>query len=156
MADEKQASLGREIVAGLISIAILGVTVYMLIRTFGYGAQAFGDESTVAGHAMKDAYERQKDMLLYCLSLLGTVTGYYLGRVPAERAATRAYSEATAAKNKRNMIANAAQALVRKSEAVLGPKSNTLSGDTSTQPNAQSVHELEIAIEAVNQELVHY
>jgi hypothetical protein len=79
----------REIVTAVIGGTILLVSALTLYGTW----QAAGKTDGSA----KDAYERQKDVMLYALALLGTVTGYYLGRVPAEMHAQQAERAATSA-----------------------------------------------------------
>jgi len=70
-----QSQTLREIITALLSLAIATISLWMLVDTYLSGRQV--------GPA-NEAYGRQKDLLLYSLALLGTVTGYYLGRVPAE------------------------------------------------------------------------
>lgn len=90
----------RELVTALISIAILWVSVWMMVNTYRAGSQEMlsqkSDEKQNAAEvkAMADGFGRQKDLLLYALALLGTVTGYYLGRVPAELRAQQAQQTA--------------------------------------------------------------
>jgi hypothetical protein len=81
----------HEAFAVALASTIVIVTVWMIMSTFTSGAATW-DEKQAALH--KEAYERQKDLLLYGLSLLGTVTGYYFGRVPAERRADSAQQSA--------------------------------------------------------------
>jgi len=64
----------RELSVTVISAAIAGVTLYMLVKCFW---------SAASGTA-------QKDILSLALGLFGTVTGYYFGRIPAEKAADAA------------------------------------------------------------------
>jgi hypothetical protein len=157
MADIKRTNVGREIVTAAIGLGIFVTTAYMLVRTFNYGAQGFGDEATPAARAMQAAYGRQKDMLLYALSLLGTVTGYYLGRVPAERAADRAFGEAAHAKTRSAAIAVAAQSVVRKSEEVVGgveQQRRTLSSRSESEPEQKSMDEFRTAVDVFQRELV--
>jgi hypothetical protein len=86
----------REVVTALISISILAVSVWMMVNTYRAGSQTMlsqkSDEKQNEAEvkAVADAFGRQKDLLLYALALLGTVTGYYLGRVPAELRAQQA------------------------------------------------------------------
>lgn len=95
----------RELVTALISIAILCVSVWMMVNTYRSGSQQMlsqkSDEKQNAAEvkAMADAFGRQKDLLLYALALLGTVTGYYLGRVPAELRAQQAQQTANTSQN---------------------------------------------------------
>src|SRR3954469_22349153 len=102
----------RELMAVGISLAILVLTVAMMWMTFrSAGATdrvrvpgADGSVLSPSAEAAKEArsyqtesYNRQKDIMLYGLALLGTVTGYYLGRVPAEINAKRAENAAETA-----------------------------------------------------------
>jgi len=75
-------------------------------------SQADPQKSAADVKSKLDAYGRQKDILLYALALLGTVTGYYLGRVPAELRANTAQNQVTAANN------TALQATAKAAEAV--------------------------------------
>jgi hypothetical protein len=56
----------REGIAAVISIVILVITVWMLAVTFNTGRETGEAQSP----AKLDAYNRQKDMLLYALALL--------------------------------------------------------------------------------------
>lgn len=71
----------REIMASGIAVVIVALTVWMLFKVFVLGGKADADP---------EAYARQKDIMLYGLTLLGTILGYYFGRVPAERRAEQA------------------------------------------------------------------
>lgn len=74
----------REVTTTAIAVVIVAVTLVLLWRTFDAAA---GD------------FEKKKAVMLYGLTILGTVVGYYFGRVPAERraeASERKASEAQA------------------------------------------------------------
>src|ERR1700721_600414 len=92
--------LFRELVTSVISITILCVSVWMMVSTYNSGKQKMvsanpdKDQNAVEVKAVLDAFGREKDLLLYALALLGTVTGYYLGRVPAELHAQQAQKAA--------------------------------------------------------------
>jgi hypothetical protein len=91
MDDRKRNSLDslqvlREGAAVVISMVILGLAAWTIGETF---LAARGDNV--------EAYNREKDIMLYVVSLFGTVTGYYLGRVPAEVNARRAEQAASSA-----------------------------------------------------------
>jgi hypothetical protein len=91
MVDHKRTSTDplqvlREGIAVVISVVVLGLAAWTIGQTF---LAARGDNV--------DAYNREKDIMLYVVSLFGTVTGYYLGRVPAEVNARRADTAARAA-----------------------------------------------------------
>jgi hypothetical protein len=88
----------REGIAAVISIAILVVTVLMMYGTYSYAAkESPANADANAAIVRKESYDRQKDIMLYALALLGTVTGYYLGRVPAELHAQQAQQSANTA-----------------------------------------------------------
>ena len=177
MATEKQVNVAKEIVAALIGIGIASSALYMLAHTYNFGAQNFGDESLPGARAMKEAYVRQKDMLLYALSLLGTVLGYYLGRVPAERGEIRARQEADKARikltetdadlgrtrtelsvsqQKRNRLAAATQQLVREGQEVISSKGRktTLSGGEEEFITPERLSALHVAVENAEQALI--
>lgn len=81
----------REGVATLLSLTILFGTGFMLLDTY-LTARGGLDAAGVA-------FGRQKDVLQIAIALLGTVTGYYLGRVPAEKRADQAEERETKAVN---------------------------------------------------------
>jgi hypothetical protein len=97
--------LFRELVTSVISITILCVSVWMMVSTYNSGKQKIvsanpdKDQNAVEVKAVLDAFGREKDLLLYALALLGTVTGYYLGRVPAELRAQQAQQNANTSQN---------------------------------------------------------
>ena len=86
----------REGMAVLISVVVLALAAWTICQTFlSAGSTArtspySGSTDEKARQYQIDAYNRQKDIMLYVVSLFGTVTGYYLGRVPAEANARRA------------------------------------------------------------------
>jgi hypothetical protein len=80
----------REIITAIISLAIAALALFMLWNLYWAATKAPFDEQ---------AYGRQKDILLFVLGFFGTVTGYYLGRVPAERQADAARESATISRN---------------------------------------------------------
>ena len=86
----------REGMAVLISAVILALAAWTICQTFlsaGTTARTSPYSGVIDEKARQyqiDAYNRQKDIMLYVVSLFGTVTGYYLGRVPAEANAKRA------------------------------------------------------------------
>lgn len=71
----------REITTTVIALTILGISVYMMLSTFSAASD----------------FSQMKDVLLYALPILGTVMGYYFGRVPAERRAEASDQRAGAA-----------------------------------------------------------
>jgi hypothetical protein len=107
----------REGMAVLISVVILVLAAVTIAETF---VSAGGTAKLSAGVDEKtrqyqiDAYNRQKDIMLYVVSLFGTVTGYYLGRIPAEANARRAERAADTAQHQlshtQNRLADTAAA----------------------------------------------
>src|ERR1700761_1173015 len=94
----------REGMAASISMVILALMTFTLIYTFKAAgstpsfATGMKDEDVSRIKQVQfDAYTRQKDIMMYALTLFGTVTGYYLGRVPAEQNAKRAQNAADSA-----------------------------------------------------------
>ena len=106
----------------MISGAIAHFSLWMLYATYVSGRvpmqSGLTDEKLNAAElkAKSEAYGRQKDLLLHVLSLLGTVTGYYLGRVPAEQRAQQAQQSANVAQGQ---LASANEAVVKASSASL-------------------------------------
>ncbi len=104
----------REVVAAFVALAILASSMWMLVDTFRSGRLAFESVKTdkvlhdEEVKAKSEAYGRQKDLLLYALALLGTVTGYYLGRVPAEQRAQQAQQAASTAQKQLSTANDAA------------------------------------------------
>jgi hypothetical protein len=80
----------RECIAAVISLAIVAIALYLLVDTYTTGKAVSAMAGSPQQKALDDAYVRQKDLLLYALALLGTITGYYFGRVPAELHAQKA------------------------------------------------------------------
>jgi type II secretory pathway component PulM len=95
----------RELVAGALAASVAGVTLFMLVRVFRSAGEPLSPE----------AYARQKDLMLYGLALLGTVMGYYFGRIPAERRAEHAEA---AAEEARAQAAETAAAVAREAARV--------------------------------------
>lgn len=81
----------REAFTLLLSAAISLVALALLCLCFSHAGTVFATPDALA------AYNREKDIMLYGLSLLGTVTGYFLGRTPVEvRAQAAEQANATA------------------------------------------------------------
>jgi hypothetical protein len=101
----------REAMTSLISLVILCVSTWMLVQTF-----------RAAAGTQTETFSREKDVLLFALSLLGTVTGYYLGRVPAEQRAQQANQNAQQAQQQlagaqSHLVQATAQAAVSQRES---------------------------------------
>jgi hypothetical protein len=78
----------REYIQAFISVPIVALALYLL-----------GDAYFAVKSGPK-AYADLKDVLAPALGLLGTVIGYYFGRVPAERHADTARDAESAAKER--------------------------------------------------------
>ncbi len=85
----------REGMAAIVSIVIVALAAFTMWFTFTAAGYSGADPSRE--QAIEKAYNRQKDIMLYAFALFGTVTGYYLGRVPAEANAKRAEKAAATA-----------------------------------------------------------
>jgi hypothetical protein len=109
----------KEVVTAIIASAVLAVTIWMLVGTFNSASlkepEPPKQSEPIAGQdtqamqqrldkrreeslrMQQDAFNNRKDVMLYGLSLLGAIIGYYFGRVPAElhaQAAQRAANNA--------------------------------------------------------------
>lgn len=109
----------HEGITATLAVVISAMALWMLGRTFLAGAVPFGGPEA---EQMKAAYDRQKDVMQYGLALLGTVTGYYLGRVPAERRAESAQqssekAQATAQSAQKEVVAAREQAATATEQA---------------------------------------
>lgn len=81
-----QANWPKEAVSALLSVAIVGFMLYFMFRMF---EAPDGVGSTL--------WQHQSAILQVAVGLAGTVTGYYFGRIPAERAAATAQQAANSA-----------------------------------------------------------
>lgn len=76
----------KEYVAASLSIVIVGFTMYFMFKMF--------EAPDNVGQAL---WQHQSAILQVAVGLAGTVTGYYFGRIPAERAASTAQQAANTA-----------------------------------------------------------
>jgi hypothetical protein len=83
----------RETVTALLALAIAFVALWLLYDVHG-----------VLKTGKPDNYDQHKEVLLLALGLLGTVIGYYFGRVPAERHADTARDAAKAAQEREQKV----------------------------------------------------
>ena len=109
----------REVVSALLSAAIALAAMYMLWRTFGVAGEPIPLVDGKPNPGLTDAYQRQKDILLIAMGLLGTVTGYYFGRVPAERGADAARQAQKTAEKSANEVRDAGAKAAGTFEAAL-------------------------------------
>lgn len=154
MADEKGQggtsglSIFKEVITAVIALVILAVTVWMLTCTFSSAqfkeptarqdkganpdpeaqqkqSEARAKERQDVFNEQEKAFTRRKDVMLYGLSLLGAIIGYYFGRVPAElhaqaaqRAAKDAQSQLSTTQDKLNDAAATASTAVQNAQQV--------------------------------------
>lgn len=90
----------KELMAAAIALPIVAISLWMVGSLF---VASNTIEPAVANDAQlealhDEAYERRKDLMQIGLTLVGTVLGYYFGRVPAENRAKHAEAEASAAR----------------------------------------------------------
>jgi hypothetical protein len=104
-------SVWKEIVTSVLALGIAAVSLIMLWMTFK--------------SADSTAFAAYKDILLYGLSLFGTVLGYYFGRVPAELHAQQATAQA-----------DKAQAQVTQAQSVAA---NAQASQQQTKENVRSL-----------------
>ncbi len=76
----------KEYVAAVLSIVIVSFTMYFMFKMF--------EAPDNVGQAL---WQHQSAILQVAVGLAGTVTGYYFGRIPAERVASTAQQAANAA-----------------------------------------------------------
>jgi hypothetical protein len=93
----------RELATVLIALAIVGASLYILVAAFrgvesrsvSAGDVENADLIQAQAEADEDAYKRQTELLSVALGVLGVVTGYFFGRVPAEGRARAAETHAS-------------------------------------------------------------
>jgi len=83
---DKKIVIGKEIVTGIMGVAIITVTLVVALITIFSVSNA-------------ETHAAAKDVLLFLNGLLGVVLGYYFGRVPGEVRAEKAESEAKEARS---------------------------------------------------------
>lgn len=123
----------REVISALVSAVIVVAAMYMLWRTFGVAGEPIPLVDGKPNSMLADAYQRQKDILLIAMGLFGTVTGYYFGRVPAERGADAARQAQKTAEKSASDVRDAGATAAGKFEAAL----DRLSAGQNVQPKDQ-------------------
>ncbi|MBM0103248.1 hypothetical protein JM946_00765 [Steroidobacter sp. S1-65] len=127
----------KEYVAAVLSIAIVGFTLYFMWGMFG----------RVHDDAIKEGkWNQQSAILQLAVALAGTVTGYYFGRIPAERAAT-ASQQAAATSNALARQAAAKEARIRDQVRDLRLQIPSANGKESLDANA--LRNLEVRLEEI-------
>jgi hypothetical protein len=116
----------HEVVTALVGVTILVVTMTMMHGAYQTAAATYPEPKPIQASSplsaddekeevrqrtvqkeeeerwrkqQDDAFNRQKDVMLYGLSLLGAVIGYYFGRMPAELHAKQAEQQAARSQN---------------------------------------------------------
>jgi hypothetical protein len=128
----------REYIAAAIGAALVGVTLVLLVWTY----QAAG----VVNNFNAEAFGRQKDILLLALGFLGTVIGYYFGRLPAEQQANASRKQADAATNaaqKAKEDKHKAGQLISDAIKKVEQKSSNLEGGTPPNDALRTLREAE-------------
>jgi len=92
----------KEVVTALLGGAIVGLTLYLALKTFYY-----------AGDATK--YSNAKDILTIMLTVAGVVVGYYFGRVPADALAAQSQDQVKKSSAKLEIGATKIDAIIAKS-----------------------------------------
>lgn len=82
----------KEVVASVLSLAIVGFTLWIMGAIFYGGGTVAG-----VGEVAADIAKRHSSILQAAIGLAGAVTGYYFGRLPAEKAAQAAQQQASSA-----------------------------------------------------------
>jgi hypothetical protein len=107
---------GKEVITAIIALVIIGSTIALMARSFGL----IGNASHIT---------QAKDLIGIMLGLVGTVIGYYFGRVPAEAQATSATARADQATAEKERVKAKARSLADDLDGIMTPTSmNMLTG----------------------------
>ena len=108
--------VGKEVITAIIALVIIGSTIALVARSFGL----IGNASHI---------NQAKDLIGIMLGLVGTVIGYYFGRVPAEAQATSATARADQATAEKERVKAKARSLADDLDGIMTPTSmNMLTG----------------------------
>jgi TctA family transporter len=129
-------ALGREILTGAISLSIVGISLVLLWNTYQAAEQVNNDKDVMR-------FASLKDILSMAFSLLGTVTGYYLGRVPAESFAEAAKKTAEMATQKEKET----RMMVRKEIDELLSSASAL--DATTRSPDDTINQLKLGLRSL-------
>lgn len=127
-----RVQVGREAIAALISLVILIMSIFAFVVTFSAAGAVYSGADAAA---KKEAYERQKDLLGIAIGLLGTVTGYYLGRVPAELRAQTAQGLLSTATDAAQQANQNADRVKQDARAAADAALQALQGATTSAPD---------------------
>jgi hypothetical protein len=108
----------KELVTALLGLIIVGFTLKLAVKTFGYLGQT-------------QILSEAKDILMLLLGLAGVVIGYYFGRVPADARASQAQEQANTASAHAEQISAEARSEAVQVEQVLNKISGGSSGERS-------------------------
>ena len=125
----------KEYIAAALSIAIVGFTLYFMWGMFD-GAQEISEGK----------WKQQSAILQLAVALAGTVTGYYFGRIPAERAAT-ASQQAAASSNALAQQAAAKEARIR--DQVSDLRRQVLSSTGAETLDGNAMRKMEVRLEEI-------
>jgi hypothetical protein len=107
---------GKEVITAIIALVIIGSTIALMARSFGL----IGNASHIT---------QAKDLIGIMLGLVGTVIGYYFGRVPAEARATSATARADQATAEKERVKANARSIAYDLDGIMTPTSmNMLTG----------------------------
>lgn len=136
--DERKLPEFKEIVTALIALAIVTTLIGLLWWGFIEG---------------KDLEDNQKYIIGIALSLAGTVTGYYFGRVPAEkRAETAEKAEDAAKEGKAKAEGHVADAKQTIDNVLSGPPDSS-PGSPTLKAQAASGDPVRLELEALRRRL---
>jgi hypothetical protein len=121
--------VGKEVVTAIIALVIIGSTIALVARSFGL----IGNASHI---------NQAKDLVGIMLGLVGTVIGYYFGRVPADARATTATARADQATKESAQVKARARSLADHLDDVM--TSTSLSSLNAISPNAVATHKVKL------------
>lgn len=127
----------KEYIAAVLSIAIVGFTLYFMWGMFDLENEKAIDEGK---------WKQQSTILQLAIALAGTVTGYYFGRIPAERAAA-ASQQAAATSNALAQQAAAKEARIR--DQVRDLRLQIPSANGKETLDASTLRNLEVRLEEI-------
>lgn len=97
----------KEAVSAALSVVIVGFTMYFMLKMF----EAPDDVGSTL-------WQHQSAILQVAVGFAGTITGYYFGRIPAERAAATAQQAANSAQQGLVITSAAAQQATAKENRI--------------------------------------
>jgi hypothetical protein len=116
---------GKEGVTAIIALVIIGTAVALVARSFGL----IGNSAHI---------NQAKDLLSIMLGLVGTVVGYYFGRVPADARATTATARADQATADKEKVKARARGLADDLDGIMAPTSMAMLTGADIDPSRVS------------------